>query len=123
MCARCAKLEEENAYLKSELGLRRTASEVQALREGLGLRPQACRMLLMLYRGRGRVVPHVQLAEEINTDAVNDGLDLVKVYASYIRKAIGRAELINAHGQGYRLAPSAINRVAEIIGEAQPKAA
>lgn len=121
-CSRCDALREEVAYLKSELGLRRTASEVRALQAALNVRPQACRMLLMLYRARGLVVRGFQMQEEFGEDS-SDPHNLVKTYACHLRKALGRNAIQTAWGEGYSLSASGRARVAEILGEAHAERA
>jgi len=102
-CARCAELEEEVAYLKSELGLTQDTSSVHALRGRFKIDPQQARLLLTLYEANGRTLTTVFLHEAISSREHTFGSKLVHVRVMRLRKVLGKPAIETLYGLGYRL--------------------
>ena len=118
---RIANLEERVAWLESELGMARNADQLHILRRELRITPCAARMLSILYIAKGRVVRRLFLEDEVcTTDTVTN---VVKLYALYIRKALGPDALETARGEGYRLTSSGLQRVKSILENSDAMAA
>jgi DNA-binding response OmpR family regulator len=134
-CPRCDELRERVAWLESELGLQRDQTDVEALRRVIlrfryrsgGIGSAHCaRMLLALYRAGGRAMSRYQLMEAAPPSGGGEddrNANLVGVMMCLARRALGYGAIENVWGSGYRLTPTGIARVAEILGEAQRAAA
>lgn len=120
MCDRCEELEEDIAYLKSELGLRAGLDEIEALRKAFGLTPSCAKLVLALYRAKGRTVTQLQMLEimppryTIEDDRTSQ---IVNVQCSKTRKALGPGLLQNVWGQGFKLSPAGLDIVGLALGE------
>lgn len=130
MCARCSDLEDRIAWLESELGLQKDAETFARLHAfiaekinptgfGRGAK-QPTLMALVLYRAKGRPVSHAQLMEAIPPK--NGGEDdrtenIVKVWASCVRAALGEEAMRTVYGVGYSLTATGLDAVAGIVGE------
>lgn len=117
---RLARLEEEVAFLRRELGDMVTANQVHALRAAIGMEPQQARLVLRLYHAGGRIVPLQQLASVLgeNTDA-----GALKVHFSRLRRRFGCDWVENAYALGYRLTPAGTAVVARALCEQLVRAA
>lgn len=116
-CARCDVLEEEIAYLRSELGLQTELTMKRGLSRSLGLSPGELSLALALYRAKGRVVTSSFLEEILPDPRGNAGertLKLVQVYVCRLRRTLGFDAIDTIWGQGYQLMPKG----REIIREA-----
>jgi DNA-binding winged helix-turn-helix (wHTH) protein len=118
MCARCEELEEEVAYLKSELGLIHDATLVDQIKRALGIRPGPAHLLMALYRASpGRTVSRWHLLESLPpADRPDDSI--VNVYVCKLREALGDDAIVTVWGTGYRLADHARARVAALLNPA-----
>lgn len=105
-CAHCTQLEEENAYLRSELGLVSDAQLQSKLQGMFGLRRSAAKLLEALYRAKGRVVDKRRLVEMIgSTDECGKTID---VLVCQLRRAIGTEAVETIHHQGIRIGPAGV---------------
>lgn len=131
MCARCDDLEEQVAYLTSELGLQVRTDAIARLR--LALRAatpvhhgalSCAQMLAALYAADGRPLSRYQILEAVPSPSDRDrDAKIVDVWVCAARKALGRELIANVWGQGYQLSPEGMERVAYIVGDAHGKAA
>jgi len=104
MCPHCAELEEQIAYLKSELALSMSEDKLARLRKALGLTPSEVRILLALYQARGRFCSVYMLDEAAPATISGDrNVKHIDVRICRIRKRIGKAAIENEWGRGYRL--------------------
>lgn len=119
MCSRCDVLEEEVAFLKSELGLQAAADRVHTLRRELRMRPGVAALVLRLYDAKGRLVTKAQCVEAIpavwadreeRSDTINN------VYVSHARQALGKTAIETCWGEGFRMTETGRAKVAEILG-------
>lgn len=116
MCARCAELEEEVAYLRSELGVQQDASLVDILKVRFGLVRGWAALLAALYRAKGRCVMRAQLEEAIPNPNDRDRDDrIVSVYIALLRGALGKDAIATVWGSGYRLTESGLERVEAVL--------
>lgn len=129
MCARCEELEEEAAYLRSELGGAVADGAIETLRRALqsgrkGVsRPRVAAMLLALYRAHGRPVSKVRMLEEIPPKAGGeDDRDpkMVDVWVCQARAALGFNVIETVWGNGYRLSSYGLDLVGRYLGEISP---
>lgn len=119
---RIADLEEQNAWLRSELGLVEEASAVHALRNALRLSTQQARVVLRLYRAKGRVVPFAQLYEAAPPVYSDDRpMHIVRVFVSQTRAKLGKDFILGSYGLGYALSPAAAETIRQVL-EPQPQA-
>jgi len=109
---RIEQLEEEVAYLRSELGLAQEAGQVAKLRQA-GLRPTGARILLALHTSNGRVLSR-GFIEDNFTSAV-DSNKITDVYINGIRKAIGHDAVGTAWGQGFFITEVGKQRVNQLL--------
>jgi DNA-binding response OmpR family regulator len=120
MCERCEELQEEVAYLRNELGLQVTASEVYAVTTALSIRPQAARLAIAMYRAGGRLMTNMQMFEAIPQvlgEKFNDdrSTKLVDVQVCNLRKAMGADAIATVWGKGRALTPAGRARIAAIL--------
>jgi hypothetical protein len=116
--ARIEDLEEQVAYLRSELGLAEDLTKLEAIRTRLGLTPTVGKMLLALRASNGRVLSNGFLSDNFTTGKDEAG-KLVHIHIHRLRSKIGPDALKTSWGQGYYLTPEGI----EIVDQAtQPLA-
>jgi DNA-binding response OmpR family regulator len=123
-CARCEELEEQVAYLKSELGLSNDVETSDRLRRAMRgtYRPThasgACGLVLALYAAKGRLRAKWSLMEAIPPR--NGGDDdrnpkIIDVYVSCARKGLGHDAIETVWGRGYRMTDVGMERVRAIL--------
>ena len=104
-CARCAVLEEQVAYLRSELWLSDEGAEESRLAEGFGLSPQQARVLATLWR-RGVRPTHWTLLDEL-TPVLAEERTLPAVWARTVicnlRRKIGWGMINTCGNLGWTL--------------------
>lgn len=116
ICARCAELEEEVAYLRSELGVQQEASLTDILKVRFGLVRGWAAVLAALYRAKGRCVMHAQLEEAIpNPNDRDRDNRIVTVYVALLRGVLGKDAIATVWGSGYRLTESGLERVESVL--------
>lgn len=128
MCARCEELEEEVAYLRSELRLSGSEAEIDRLRDFLG--PTGSRGLVVgfvmaLHRANGRTLAPWTLLDAMPSPTGNQDRtqELVKSVACFARKALGRDAIETVWGRGYRLSPAAMVRITNALARPERAAA
>lgn len=116
-CPRCADLQEELAYLRSELGDRVRADEVEELKRAFGLTPQTARLLLVLHQARGRTMTRHQIEDAVPAKCEDDErtYGFVSVIVCQLRRRVGFRNIENIFAAGYRLSPEMNARVAAIV--------
>ena len=101
-CAHCIRKDEELRILRRELGIRQADGEIGAVMIRLGVNPMQARMLLMMYRAKGKTVH----SEVLRTQVANDSCDgTIKVHIHQMRKVLGRDAIATAERVGYALTP------------------
>lgn len=118
MCDRCTELEEEVAWLRSELGIRADAEQGNRLRSAFSVTPGEAAVLMRLYAAGGRLVTLSQLcqaAPSMDEAGERDDLRIMRVYVSRIRKKMGVGAILLAYGRGYSLSPEAQARVRSVV--------
>lgn len=122
MCGRCEELEEEVAYLKSELGLQVAAGEVAALKSAFKITDHKARVLLILYRARSRVASTAQLDDALPAryEGTERSSNFVSATISQLRKIVGADAIETIYASGYRLSEDMRARVAAAIGVNSP---
>ncbi len=108
-CASCERLREEIQFLRSDLGLVQEETDLSRLKEVFGLMRSSARLLMALYRAKGRLLLSWQLADLFETSS--DSTNVVSVHVSAIRKALGRGSVINSRSQGFRLSKEGLGLV------------
>jgi DNA-binding winged helix-turn-helix (wHTH) protein len=126
MCQRCEELEEEVAYLRSEMGLEIGAGQIATIRQAFNLSPACARLLLVLHRASGRVMSRLQMLDAL--PARYDGHEdrderIVNVHVSRIRQAVGPGFIRNEWGKGYHLTAEGMNIIGTALGEVSPPVA
>lgn len=118
-CAHCAQLEEEVAFLRSELGQRYAATDVQIIADTFGLTPGVAHVLRQLYGANGHPVTPWQIAEGLPGIEDRDP-EISRVYICRIRKALGRDAVETVRTRGYRLAPASHALVKDTLTPRSP---
>lgn len=96
-CERCA-------YLERELGLQIARTEVDDVVRGLGVSVSQARLLIALYRAKGRVLSLLDLEEAAPSRTGSDERgDIVRVHVHHIRKRLVADAILSCGGLGYRL--------------------
>lgn len=108
------ELEDEVAFLRSEMGLSSSGTAVQLLRSGFGMDSGSARAVAALYSARGRVLTYFQIAEAMASEA--EGIKrLVSVFVCRARGKLGRDAVETAWGVGYRLSPVGIAKIDAVL--------
>jgi DNA-binding response OmpR family regulator len=115
-CPHCAAMQEELAWLRSELGLQRSTDQLVAIGETFGLTLAEAQLVHALFRANGRVVHRAVLLEAMPSPYGLQERDLKQVNAIVcrIRKAMGDNAIENIRGLGYRLAALTAERIAAL---------
>ncbi len=117
---RIAELEEENAWLRSELGLVVDGDQLATLRKTYEMATGAACLVLALYRAKGRLLNKLQLHEAIPAiwkDHDERCVKIVDVRICHARKGVGRDAIETICGQGYGLTPEGMEKVRAALGE------
>lgn len=112
-CAHCEDLRIENEYLRAELG--RIPDERSKLR-ALGMTPAEASILAALYAAKGRVVNRFVLFDNLPNENDFRSPQIISVYVSRIRSAIGKGCIRCVWGDGYGLTPAGMEFVSAAIG-------
>ncbi len=124
MCDRCAQLEEEIAWLRSELGLQQRADQIEKIKalfptwsHDRTSRPQCAELLMALYNAKGRPVTHAQLAERVSAPTAREErcMEAVKVWVYGVRNTLGYDTISNVRGFGYKLTENGMARIAQAL--------
>lgn len=132
-CERCADLEEQVAYLRSELGFQADNEAYRKLRSYLVYRQSrvgrasAVRVVLALYGAKGRTLTRDQLLDAVPPRSGEEDerqLKTIDVWVCFARRALGKAAIESVWGRGYRLTEAGMAAVAGIMdGSITAKAA
>ena len=87
---------------------------VAILGEEVRLTPTEFRLLAALVRHPGQVLSRSQLQELVWGEAGLSSGDEVRVYIGYLRRKLGDAPIETVRGFGYRYAPDALRRAAQV---------
>ncbi len=117
MCNRCEALEEQIAYLKSELGQAVERTQIANVSRAFGLTPNEAWIVVRLNRAGGRVVTYNQLLEELpspmgNEDRLSSNINTV---VCRIRAKTAPAAIETAWGLGLRSGPWLAERLPEVL--------
>lgn len=106
---RIANLEDEVAYLRSELGLAQDATKIKALKVSLGLTETEALLLHALYATRQHYLSRAQVFDATRPSSRRDcTLKIVDVYVSKLRRKIGSDIIKTLWGYGYCLTPQGV---------------
>lgn len=115
VCLERERLEEEIAYLRSELGIQVSLTDQASLRREYGMPRGDAALALRLYNAHGRVVSAESLEESIPSrhgGPVSDRcVKIVDVYICRIRKALGFEAIATACGLGYQMTPAGQEKI------------
>lgn len=115
-CARCEAMQEEVAYLRSELGLQLDATRLAALRREFGLSEHKARMVLVLFNAKGRVVSNAQLEDALPCKYREErSSNFINATLSQLRRQIGKESIENVFGSGYRISDAMAVKVAALL--------
>lgn len=104
LAQRIEALEAENAYLRGELGLSISLTNLWRLRRALGLSGIEATILLTHHAARGRVMSKIAIHEAFDANREGDkAIKIVDVMVCRIRKALGPDVIETAWGHGYAL--------------------
>lgn len=118
--ARIEELEEENAYLRSELGMNATEGNIVAiLRRWPSLTRSHAHLLIGLYYARNRFLTLEQIEAILpKRDHILDrDASVVKVRVSQTRKAVGFHAIGIIWGRGHTLTEEGVSLVREALSE------
>ncbi len=113
-CERCEKLEEQVAYLRSELGEISDAMFLSNIKLGFDLTPGQARLAELLYRANGRIISRHRLSDLLGVEGSSN---IVSVYLTSLRRQIGADAFAMAWGQGISMTAVGRQRVEAIQGE------
>lgn len=113
-CANCERLEEEVAWLKSELGIGARALIASDVSRSLGVRPQVAELILLLHASHGRIVTKERFGDELWPD-VDRSTNVLSVAISGARKALGYDAIETIWGKGFRLTAMGLSSVDALI--------
>lgn len=119
-CAHCEDLEEQVAYLESELGLRLAADELAGLRATFGLTPSEARAVLALHRAAGRTVTRAQVEEVMPSPTGKEerSRSLLSSTMFHIRRKLGPGIVETVWSAGFRITPAGQKLVASALSRA-----
>lgn len=117
---RIGDLEAEVAFLRDELGLMQSSSEVGALQMAFQLTKMEGRLLLALYR-RDRTIRQDALLSILYADRPNEPeLKIIDVFVCKIRRKVPAAWIETAWGNGYFLTPECRAALALLLANLSP---
>lgn len=105
---RIEQLEEQVAYLKSELGLTKDASQLACLKENLRLTDKQAEILMALRASNGRVISPGFLLDNF-TNATDE--KVIDIHVCRIRKTIGFNTIGTVRGKGFYITSEGKSRV------------
>lgn len=115
---RCESKDERIADLERELGLDLNRAEIAALAAALRVRPQASRLLLGLYKAKGRTLSSARCMAFMPPHFTYEDDRLqstVRVMVYQIRSATSHGIIQTVFGHGYRITEAGAARVAAIL--------
>lgn len=115
MCERCEELEEEVAYLRSELGLTKNATTTQAIRKRFGFSIAESELAYALYSTTNGLSRPALEELLIRDKAAEYESNTLSVYVSRIRQIAGRDFIETLNGFGYRMSPVGRARIYQAL--------
>lgn len=120
MCDRCAQLEEENRYLRRQLGMMADEAQVVRISKAFHVHPGVARMISSLYGANGRSVRMDTLMSAVppkdpTADPMDRETNNVRIWVMRARKAMGDGCIATANGIGYSLTAAGMERVAVVL--------
>jgi len=115
---RCESKDERIADLERELGLDLNRAEIATLAVGLRVRPQASRLLLGLYKAKGRTLSRARCMDFMppKFTVEDDRLEnMARVIVYEIRAATSHGIIETVPHLGYRITEAGSARVAAIL--------
>lgn len=118
---RIADLEEQVAYLKSELGISRDMAIAARFKKAFGLTRGESSIVAMLYSSRFKAFTKDQLFEATRDAGRSEepGMKVVDVLMYRVRRRLGYQSICTIHNRGYALTPYGV----EICDRAMANAA
>lgn len=113
------ELEDEVLVLRDELGMRRRGDAQSCLQAAWKMRPNTARVGLMLYEAYPRPLSFEYIDDNLPGREPRDSLNVICVYACWLRKALGADTVVNVHGFGYRLTPKAHAKIKAVLETTQ----
>lgn len=113
MCARCEELEDEIAWLRSELGASVDATTLAAIRGRFSLTRAQAIIVMCLFNAKCRVVSFARLAEAtpVGVRSGESDCQLVRSHICRIRKVVGEDAIETVRGDGWRISNEFYSRV------------
>src|SRR5258706_2163071 len=108
---RIAALEEDNALMKSDLGLVHDQDRIGMFVGVLHIPPQAARLLITLMDCNGRLLNRDYIWQSLPHPNGGEDYKKLDVYVSHIRRALGFNAIATVHGVGYRITPEGRARI------------
>jgi DNA-binding response OmpR family regulator len=116
---RIEKLEEENAWLRSELGLTASVETEVAIRKAFSLTPTDSRILAIFYSApAGRLFTKEQIDDFVGiySQRPDHKVGVVDVFIYRIRQVLGFNAIENVWARGYRLTACGRDTINQAIG-------
>lgn len=111
--ARITELEEEVAYLRSELGLVRDLAQIGRLVTRLRIGKTQANFLLALYNSRANPLNRYRLYDITRMHGLREEVDIkiVDIQVCKLRRQLGHDVIETVRGLGYRLTPLGVATV------------
>lgn len=130
-CCRCSyaehkadQLEEQVAFLKSELGIVEDAFELNRIRSALGVRGwNEAKIILRLMKAKKHVATHDLLHELVSTRHRELSSKNVDVYVCRLRKRLGDDAIKTIWGVGFEITPVGLAIMADLLSSQEQLAA
>lgn len=120
MCARCEDLEEEVAWLKSELGIQRSRDAEHRLAAKWGLSDRESQVLFHLVQRKGETASTHAIWEQFYGDgSVDSDSKAIKVFVCYLRRKLPDGWIDTVWGRGFRLTSEALAECLAVIAAPQ----
>ena len=121
-CARCEELELRVTWLEEELGLQTREEQLDAIRIALKCAPMEAWFLLTLWKAKGRPVDRYWLlsarpALRNVTNTEDPSLNMLRVYITKARKAIGPGCIRSVWGKGYSMTPEGMDKMNALMAQ------
>lgn len=111
-CPACEDKQLELEYLRGELALVDDLVEANRLRKALGVGLCEARMILHLKNCRQHTATRLQLVDKLRPDTDPAAVD---THICKIRRRLGHDAFEPINGEGYRLTPAGLDRVATLM--------
>lgn len=122
-----AALEEENAWLRREMGQQLESAQIHALQSAFRLTPHEARIVLLLHANKTRPCNWGFIDDAIPAERGRERLDpyaQVKIRICVIRKKLGHPDAVETiWGAGFRLSPAGRALIDAALSQTQRAAA